>query len=116
MGAPTKEREVPQDYTQTEKEEQEIAEACNRLIKNSIICWNYLYLARQIEKAPDTESKENLLRLIAAHSPMSWAHINMLGEYDFSEEKLRDTLGILPPKRPRKISAKTGGIKNRKTL
>jgi hypothetical protein len=30
---------------------------------------------------------------------MSWAHINMLGEYDFSEEKLHDTLGILPPKK-----------------
>ena len=37
--------------------------------------------------------------LITSHSPMSWAHINMLGEYDFSEEKLRDTLGILPPKK-----------------
>jgi len=43
-------------------------------------------------------ARENLLRLIAAHSPMSWAHINMLGEYDFSEEKLRDTFGILPLK------------------
>jgi len=89
----------PREYTQTEKEEQEIAEACNRLIRNAIICWNYLYLARQVEKAPDTEARENLLRLIAAHSPMSWAHINMLGEYDFSEEKLRDTLGVLPPKK-----------------
>ena len=89
----------PREYTQTERDEQEIAEACNRLIKNSIICWNYLYLARQVEKAPDAEARENLLRQIAAHSPMSWAHINMLGEYDFSEEKLRDTLGILPPKR-----------------
>ncbi len=88
----------PREFTQTEKEEQEIAEACSRLIKNSIICWNYLYLARQVEKAPDVEARENLLRLIAAHSPMSWAHINMLGEYDFSEEKLRDTLGILPTK------------------
>ncbi len=29
---------------------------------------------------------------------MSWAHINMLGEYDFSDEKLRDALGILSPK------------------
>jgi hypothetical protein len=65
----------------------------------SIICWNYLYLAQQIEKAPDVEVRENLLRLISTHSPMSWAHINMLGEYDFSEEKLRDTLGILPPKK-----------------
>ena len=89
----------PREYTQTEKEEQEIAEACNRLIRNAIICWNYLYLARQVEKAPDPEARENLLRLIAAHSPMSWAHINMLGEYDFSEEKLRDTLGVLPPKK-----------------
>ena len=89
----------PREFSQTEKEEQEIAEACNRLIKNSIICWNYLYLARQIGKAPDAEAKGKLLRLITAHSPMSWAHINMLGEYDFSEEKLRDTLGILPPKK-----------------
>ena len=43
--------------------------------------------------------RENVLRLIADHSPMSWPHINMLGEYDFSEEKLLDTLGVLPPKR-----------------
>ena len=89
----------PREYTQTEKEEQEVAEACNRLIKNSIICWNYLYLARKVEKAPSVEAREALLLLIEAHSPMSWAHINMLGEYNFSEEKLRDTLGILPPKR-----------------
>ena len=39
----------PREFTQAEKEEQEIAEACNRLIKNSIICWNCLYLARQLE-------------------------------------------------------------------
>ncbi|MGI9417576.1 MAG: Tn3 family transposase, partial [Geminicoccaceae bacterium] len=29
----------PREFTQAEKEEQEIVEACNRLIKNSIICW-----------------------------------------------------------------------------
>ena len=52
----------PREYTQTEKEEQEIAEGCNRLIRNSIICWNYLYLTRQLEKAPDAGAKENLLR------------------------------------------------------
>ena len=43
-------------------------------------------------------ARENLLRMIASHSPMSWAHINMLGEYDFSDEKLRDSVGILPLK------------------
>ena len=69
-----------------------------RLIKNSIICWNYLYLERQLEKLIDPEARENLLQTVATHSPMTWAHINMLGEYDFSEEKLRDSIGILPPK------------------
>ncbi|MCP4184140.1 MAG: transposase [Hyphomicrobiales bacterium] len=88
----------PREFTQTEKEEQEIAEGCNRLIKNSIICWNYLYLNRQLDKLTDPPAKENLLRMISTHSPMSWAHINMLGEYDFSDEKLQDSVGILPLK------------------
>ena len=39
------------------------------------------------------------LRLIKVHSPASWGHINMLEEYNFSEEKLRDTLDILPPQK-----------------
>ena len=85
----------PRKYTQVEKEDQEIAEGCNRLIKNSIICWNYLYLERQLEKLNDPEAKENLRCMIATHSPMSWAHINLLGEYDFSEDKLRGSVGIL---------------------
>jgi len=50
----------PREFIQAEKEEQEIAEACNRLIKNSIICRNYLCLARQIEKAPDAEARDKL--------------------------------------------------------
>jgi hypothetical protein len=43
----------------------------DRLIKNSIICWNYLYLTRQLEKIGDEEARENLRHLIASHSPMS---------------------------------------------
>jgi hypothetical protein len=34
----------PREFLQAEKEDQEMAEACKRLIKNCIICWNYLYL------------------------------------------------------------------------
>ena len=33
----------PRGLEHAEKSEQEIAESCNRLIKNCIICWNYLY-------------------------------------------------------------------------
>jgi hypothetical protein len=29
---------------------------------------------------------------------VSWQHINLLGKYDFSDEKLQDSVGIKPPK------------------
>jgi TnpA family transposase len=88
----------PREFTQAEKEEQEIAEGCNRLIKNCIICWNYLYLTNKLAKMNDQKSKDALVKTIATHSVISWAHINILGEYDFAEEKLQDQLGILPLK------------------
>lgn len=88
----------PREFTQGDKEEQEIAESCNRLIKNAIICWNYLYLSQKLEGIDTTEQQDKLLLAISSHSPMSWAHTNLLGEYDFSDEKLKDTAGIRLPK------------------
>jgi len=89
----------PREFTQGDKQEQEIAEACNRLIKNAIICWNYLYLSQQLEQMDNPKQKEPLQEAIANHSVISWAHTNLLGEYDFSDEKLRDSVGIQPPKK-----------------
>ena len=43
-----------------------------------------------------------------AHPPQSWASFNMLGEFDFSDEKLQDTTGVLPP--PKKGRLKTEAI------
>ena len=43
-------------------------------------------------------ARASLRRLIAAHSPMSWAHVNILSEYDFSDEKLKESIGVLPLK------------------
>jgi hypothetical protein len=31
-------------------------------------------------------------------SAVAWQHLNLLGEYDFSDEKLRDSIGIRPLK------------------
>ena len=81
-----------------EKDDQEIAESCNRLIKNTIICWNYLYLSQKLATADNDNNRQILIRAISTHSPMLWAHINLLGEYDFSDEKLKDSFGIKPPK------------------
>jgi hypothetical protein len=38
------------------------------------------------------------LDAVAHGSVIPWQHINLLGEYDFSDEKLRDSVGIRPPK------------------
>ena len=75
-----------------------MAEACKRLIKNCIICWNYLYLSQRLEEIEDAASREAFLDAVAHGSAISWQHINPLREYDFSEEKLRDSVGIQPPK------------------
>jgi len=88
----------PREFLQAEKEDQEMAEACKRLIKNCIICWNYLYLSQKLEEITDTESREALLDAVAHGSTVAWRHLNLLGEYDFSEEKLRDSVGIRLPK------------------
>ena len=43
-------------------------------------------------------SDEFLRRAVANGSVASWQHLNLLGEYEFSDEKLQDTVGIKPPK------------------
>jgi hypothetical protein len=83
---------------QAEKEDQEMAEACKRLIKNCIICWNYLYLSQKLEEIEDAATRQVFLDAVAHGSVISWQHINLLGEYDFSDEKLQDNVGIRPPK------------------
>jgi TnpA family transposase len=88
----------PREFLQAEKEDQEMAEACKRLIKNCIICWNYLYLSQKLEEITDAESREALLDAMAHGSTVAWQHLNLLGEYDFSAEKLRDSVGIRLPK------------------
>jgi len=71
---------------------------CTRLIKNCIICWNYLYLIQKLSDSDDPNYRAALLDALANGSVISWLHLNLLGEYDFSEEKLQDTVGIKPPK------------------
>ena len=64
--APSVAVENPRELTQAKSgKEQEIAEACNRLIKNSIVCWSQLCLARRPEKASDEEARERPRRIIA---------------------------------------------------
>src|SRR5467141_399533 len=62
----------PREFLQAEKEDQEMAEACKRLIKNCIICWNYLYLSQKLENSEDTAIREAFLEAVANGSAVSW--------------------------------------------
>ena len=42
-----------------------LTEACKLLIKNCIICWNYLYLSQKLEEIKDTASREAFLDAVA---------------------------------------------------
>jgi len=80
-----------------DKVEQERAEGCRRLIKNAIVCWNYLYLTQQIAEADSVERRQELLTAVQQGSVVSWRHVNVHGEYDFSDEKLQDSVGLCLP-------------------
>lgn len=87
-----------QEFMHGEKVEQEIAESCRRLIKNAIVCWNYLYLSQRISEAENLERRQQIIAAVSNGSVVSWQHLNPHGEYDFSEEKLEDSVGLHVPK------------------
>ena len=86
------------EFIQGEKEDQEIAEACRRLIKNAIVCWNYLYLSRVLAEEKNEARKAMLIGAIRNGSAATWAHFNLHGEFDFSDERMVDSMGLTPPK------------------
>jgi len=67
------------EFIQCEKEDQEIAEACRWLIKNAIVCWNYLYLSRVLAKEKSEERRAALIEAIRNGSVAIWAHFNLHG-------------------------------------
>jgi glutamate synthase domain-containing protein 1 len=79
-----------QEFQQETKEEQVIAEGCKRLIQNAIIFWNYLYLSEKVANTATGEKRKQLLIQIKNSSVVPWQHINLHGEFDFSDEKLKD--------------------------
>jgi TnpA family transposase len=83
-----------QEFMQGEKEEQEIAESCRRLIKNAIICWNYLYLSQKLYEAETDERRAEIINAVRDGSVVTWQHVNLHGEYDFSDDKLQDSIGL----------------------
>jgi hypothetical protein len=74
-----------------------MAEACKRLIRTASFA-GIISTFRKLEEIKDTASREAFLDAVAHGSAVAWQPLNLLGEYDFSDEKLRDSIGIRPPK------------------
>jgi len=61
----------PREFLQAEKKDQEMAEACKRLIKNCIICWNYLYLSQKLKEIEDAATRQVFVDAVAHGSVIS---------------------------------------------
>jgi TnpA family transposase len=86
-----------QEFIHSEKEDQEIAEGCRRLIKNAIVYWNYLYLARELDTEKNEVRRAALIEAIRNGSVVAWKHFNLHGEFDFSDERMIDSVGLMVP-------------------
>ena len=71
--------------------------ASNPAVRNAQMS-SQLYLSQKLEEIEDAATRQVFLDAVAHGSVISWQHINLLGEYDFSDEKLQDNVGIRPPK------------------
>jgi len=87
-----------QEFQQETKEEQLIAEGCKRLIANAIICWNYLYISQKLADVKTEDEQKILISRIKQGSIITWQHINLHGEFDFSDENIRNSFPFSLPK------------------
>jgi len=79
-----------------------------------IICWNYLYLSQKLAEIDDPAKWEELLQAMALGSAAAWGHLNLLGEYDFSEDKLQDSGRNQAPKTDRLNQVPSWEFRNRR--
>jgi hypothetical protein len=55
-------------------------------------------LSRELANEKNEVRKADLLEAIRNGSVVTWAHFNLHGEFDFSDEKMADSVGLLSPK------------------
>jgi len=77
------------------RKEQQIADACKNLIKNAIICWNYLFLTRKIQRMKNPEQIVTFVNAVKSKTVNAWRHIHFTGTYDYSDENMEDSYNLL---------------------
>ncbi|MFM2666670.1 Tn3 family transposase [Vibrio mediterranei] len=74
-----------QEIQEGEKDEQDLSAACKMLIQNAIVLWNYLYLSEYLANLQNLEERTKATKSILNGSVLTWRHINLHGEYDFTQ-------------------------------
>jgi len=80
------------EFKKALREEQEIATACKVLIQNAIMLWNYLYISQLLVNCIDEKERHDMISMIKDGSIMSWRHINLHGEFDFTRHVSNDDM------------------------
>ncbi|MCH9695553.1 MAG: Tn3 family transposase [Gammaproteobacteria bacterium] len=70
--------------------DQQTAMACKQVLQNSIILWNYLSLTERVLATTDDSERANLIIAIQRGSVITWAHVNLRGEYSFTPPSGQD--------------------------
>jgi TnpA family transposase len=77
------------DFSSGIREEQLLIEGAKRLVQNSVLAWNYLYVSKRIATAKSYYEKSRIVSLAQSGSPIFWKHLNFYGNYDYGSESLR---------------------------
>ena len=75
-----------QEFQDVEIQDQKLSAICQTIIQNSIIFWNYLFLSNLILESESAEEKQALIERISHGSVITWRHVNLRGEYDFTRK------------------------------
>ena len=75
-----------QEFQDGEQEDQQLSAACQVIIQNSIILWNYLFLSNLIMETKDKEQRQQIIDCISHGSVITWKHVNLRGEYNFTRK------------------------------
>ena len=51
-----------------------------------------MYQSHQLLRCKNPQERQNLLERIKRSSIVTWKHINLQGEYDFSDSRLKDAM------------------------
>lgn len=79
-----------QEFAVATPDEQAVVVACKALIQNAIVLWNYLFLSQRLITAKNKQERNALLKIIKNGSMLTWQHVNMRGEYDFTLQAAND--------------------------